>query len=101
MAPSMYVRGVLLEFAGAILLAVLLAIATKAGAGYMGRLGIGVAALAFAVVSGVLVPGNFMVLPSAWTRAMAGDMILGWGLALLVMAAIVSGPRRSGRYARS
>lgn len=101
MAPSMFVRGVLLEFAGAILLAVLLAIATKAGAGYIGRVGIGVAALAFAVVAGVLVPGNFMVLPSAWTRAMAGDMILGWGLALLVMAAIVGGPRRSGRYARS
>ena len=94
-------RNLLLEFAGAILLAVMLGIASRAGAGYAGRLGVGVAAIAFAVVAGVLVPGNLMVHPSGWTRALAGDMILGWGLALLVMAAIVRVPRRSGRYARS
>ena len=54
------------------------------------------------VVGGVLVPGNFMVHPAGWTRAMAGDLILGWGLALVVMAAIVRTPKkRAGRYARS
>ncbi len=101
--PSgMFIRGLLLEFAGSFLLAVLLGIAGRAGAGYGGRLAIGIAALAFAVVGGVLVPGNFMVHPAGWTRAMAGDLILGWGLALVVMAAIVRTPKkRGGRYARS
>lgn len=98
MRPSMFVQGILLEFAGAFLLAVFLQMATRAGAGYGGRVAVGCGVIGFAVVAGVLVPGNFRDDPAGWTRAMAGDLAVGWGLAVLVMAAIIRPSKATRRH---
>lgn len=99
--PSMFVFGLLLEFGGSLLVAVVLATAARAGHGLAGRVAIGAAVVGFAVISGVLVPSNFMVHPSGWVRAMTGDLAVGWGLATLVIALVVKSPARGGRHARS
>ncbi|MCP4834303.1 MAG: hypothetical protein GY895_06000 [Phycisphaera sp.] len=99
--PSMFLFGLLLEFGGALLLAVVLSTAARAGHGPVGRIAIGAAIVGFAVISGVLVPSNFMVHPSGWVRAMTGDLAVGWGLATLVIALLVKSPVRGGRHARS
>ena len=101
MPASMFVTGIILEFAGALLLTVILSISTRAGVGLGGRLLLGFGIVVFGVVAGVLVPSNFMLLPAGWTRAMAGDFAIGWGLAVVAIALIVRAPRRSGRHARS
>ncbi len=98
MRPSMFFRGILLQFAGAILLAVLMQMATRAGAGYGGRVAVGCGVIGFAVVAGVLVPGNFRDDPSGWVRAMAGDLAVGWGLAVLLMAAIIKPSKAIRRH---
>ncbi len=98
MRPSMFVNGLLLEFAGAFLLAILLGMATRAGAGYGGRVAVGGAVIGFAVVAGVLVPGNFRDDPAGWIRSGAGDLAMGWGLALVVMSAIIRTPKNARRH---
>lgn len=98
---SVYVRGLLLEFGGALLLAVVLSSVGRAGRGSLGRIAIGIAMVGFAVIAGVLVPGSFMALPSGWVKSMAGDLAVGWILAVFVIALVVKVPPRSGRHARS
>jgi hypothetical protein len=93
--PMMYGMGFALEFAGALLLAILLSNAARAGCGFGGRLAIGVAIIGFAAISGVIVPANFMHHPAGWTKAMAGDLAIGWGLAVVVMSMIIKKPRTS------
>lgn len=95
---GMFLGGLALEFAGALLLAILLSTATRAGCGFGGRLAIGAAVIGFAIVSAVLVPSNFMHHPSGWVRAMAGDLAVGWGLALVVMSAIIKTPKSARRH---
>lgn len=95
---GMFIGGLALEFAGALLLAILLSTAARAGCGFGGRLAIGAAAIGFAIVSAVLVPSNFSSHPSGWVRAMAGDLAVGWGLALVVMASIVKMPKSTRRH---
>ena len=99
--PSMFVFGFLLEFGGALLLSVILSIAARAGHGPAGRFAIGIAILGFAVIAAVMVPGNFMLLPSDWVKAMAGDLAIGWSLAVLVIALVIKNPSRGGRHART
>ena len=98
MRPSMFARGIVLEFAGALLLAVFLQMASRAGAGYGGRVAVGCGVIGFAVVAGVLVPGNFRDDPAGWVRAMAGDLAVGWGLAVLLMAAIIKPSKPARRH---
>ncbi len=93
--PAMFAKGIGFEFAGALLLSILLATAAKAGCGLGGRVAIGAAVIGFAVLSGVIVPSNFMHHPAGWVRAMAGDLAIGWGLAMVVMAMIIKKPRGS------
>lgn len=100
-SPSMFIVGILLEFAGAMLLAVVLATAARAGHGPAGRMAIGIAIVGFAVIAGVLVPSNFMMNPAGWVRAMAGDLAIGWGLAVVAISIIVKAPRTGGRLGRS
>ncbi|MFM1833731.1 MAG: hypothetical protein RLZZ461_2047 [Planctomycetota bacterium] len=92
---GMFATGIALEFAGSLLLAILLSTAARAGCGFGGRLAIGIAIIGFAAISGVIVPANFMHHPAGWTRAMAGDLAIGWGLAVVVMSMIIKKPRTS------
>lgn len=101
MPASMFVTGIVLEFAGALLLAVILTVSARAGVGFGGRLLLGFGIVVFGIVAGVLVPSNFMLLPAGWTRAMAGDFAIGWGLAVIAIALLARAPRRSGRHARA
>ncbi|MEE2973597.1 MAG: hypothetical protein VX672_10760 [Planctomycetota bacterium] len=101
MSASMFVTGIVLEFAGALLLAVILSVSTRAGVGLGGRLLLGFGIVVFGIVAGVLVPSNFMLLPAGWTRAMAGDFAIGWGLAVIAISLVVRTPRRGGRHARA
>ncbi len=101
MPASMFVTGIVLEFAGALLLAVILSVSTRAGVGLGGRLLLGFGIVVFGIVAGVLVPSNFMLLPAGWTRAMAGDFAIGWGLAVIAISLVVRTPRRGGRHARA
>ena len=79
----------------------MLATAARAGHGPVGRMAIGIAIVGFAVIAGVLVPSNFMMNPAGWVRAMAGDLAIGWGLAVLAISIIVRAPRTGGRLGRS
>jgi hypothetical protein len=97
-AGMMFGMGIALEFAGAMLMTILLSIAARAGCGLGGRIAVGAAIIGFAVLSGVIVPSNFMHHPAGWVRAMAGDLAIGWGLATVVMAMIIKKPRGT-RYA--
>ena len=100
MSISLFAFGLLLEFGGALLVAVVLSIAGQAGHGRVGRVAIGIAVVGFAVIAGVLVPGHFMLLPTDWVKAMAGDLAIGWSLAILVIALVIKSPSRGGRHAR-
>ncbi|MFM1833226.1 MAG: hypothetical protein RLZZ461_1542 [Planctomycetota bacterium] len=92
---GMFATGIAMEFAGALLMAILLSIAARAGYGVGGRVAVGAAIIGFAVLSGVIVPSNFMHHPAGWVRAMAGDLAIGWGLATVIMAMIIKKPRTS------
>ena len=100
MNPSMFIVGFLLEFGGALLISLVLAIAAQAGLGRAGRIVIGIGLVGFAVIAGVLVPGNFMILPADWVKAMAGDLAIGWSLAVVVIAFVVKSRSGGGRHAR-
>ena len=62
---------------------------------------LGIAIVGFTVVAGVLVPGNFLLPPSDWVKTLAGDLAVGWSMAVLVVAVVVKSPSRSGRHVRT
>ena len=97
-ATSMFVTGATLEFAGSLLVAIVLSIAGTAGIGFGGRMALGLSMVAFAVIAGVLVPSNFLELPADWTRSMAGEVAVGWGLAVISIGLVLRTPRRTGRH---
>ncbi|MAC19312.1 MAG: hypothetical protein CMJ23_06450 [Phycisphaerae bacterium] len=98
LAAGRLITGLSLQFAGSLLLAVILSIAGSTGIGFGGRLVLGLSMVAFAVIAGVLIPSNQMQLPADWTRSMVGEPAIGWGLAVIAIGIAVRSSRRTGRH---
>lgn len=98
MATGMFITGLSLQFAASLLVAVILSIAGSTGIGFGGRMALGLSMVAFAVIAGVLVPSNQMQLPADWTRSMAGELAIGWGLAVMAIGLVLGSSRRTGRH---
>jgi hypothetical protein len=90
MAPAFLLNGLLISFVAALLVAAAMA---AVGGGFGRRFAIALAMGTFAALVSHGVYWNWFMFPDAWTAAMAADLLVGWGLAGLVMAAIVR-PRR-------
>ena len=81
-------RGLLIEILGALLIAWLVA-ATGPARSYAARAKVGVAMALFAGLAGPMINWNFMLAPTDWTLLLMFDMLVGWTLAGLVIAAFV------------
>lgn len=93
MAPEFLLQGLLIAFVAALLVAAAMA---AVGGGFGRRFAIALAMGAFAALVSHGVYWNWFMFPDAWSAAMAADLLAGWGLAGLAMAAIV---RPRGRAA--
>lgn len=81
-------RGLLIQVLAALLVACMVA-ATGPAASFACRAKIGVKMGLFAGLVGPLVNWNFMFAPTGWTMILVFDVVVGWTLAGLVIAALL------------
>lgn len=93
MAPGTMLGGLILSFLGAILVSGVLAYAGSLGSSYGGRVAIGIVFALFAVVSTFVMQWNWFSWPGDYTKALSLDLLIGWIIAVVVMAGIVGGAR--------
>lgn len=87
MPKSTFAMGFLIDFLSALLAASL--VAASAPRGYVGRVFLVIALGLFAALVSHAMQWNWMLLPAGYTAVMMADLVLGWLLAGLVIAALV------------
>jgi hypothetical protein len=87
MPKSTFVKGFLIDFLSALLAASL--VAASAPRGYVGRVFLVIALGLFAALVSHAMQWNWMFMPAGYTSVMMADLVLGWSLAGLVIAALV------------
>jgi hypothetical protein len=99
MAPTTMLGGLLIAFLAAILVSGVLAYAGSLGSSYGGRIAIGIVFALFAVVSTYAMQWNWFFWPGDYAKALSLDVVIGWVIAVVVMAGIVGGARSEPRIA--
>ena len=89
MAPAVLANGFALDLIGAAILAWLMTLAARGGAGFFTRWSIALAGGVLVATQAHISYWNWMAFPLDHTVAMSLDMIVGWGLAGAVQAALV------------
>ena len=93
MAPASMLGGLLISFLAAVLISGVLAYAGSLGSSYGGRVVIGIVFALFAVASTFVMQWNWFFWPGDYVKALSLDLLIGWILAVVVMAGIVGGAR--------
>ncbi len=90
MPKSTFAKGFLIDVLSALLAASVLAAASPRG--YIGRVFIVVGLGIFAALVSHAMQWTWMLMPAGYTVVMMADLVLGWSIAGLVMAALVRKP---------
>lgn len=85
--------GFLISLLSALLISGVLGYAGSIGSSYGGRAAIGIVFAIFAVASTYAMQWNWFWWPSDYAMALSADVLIGWIIAALVMAAVVGGAR--------
>jgi len=89
MPPALLARGFGMNLLSAAVLAAVMILAGRVGCGFLARASLGLAVAFFATLNGHLALWNWMHYPLDYSLVMAADVLIGWGLASLAMAAIL------------
>lgn len=91
--------GFLISLLGAIILSGVLAYVGSLGSSYGGRVTVGIFFALFAIVSTYAMQWNWFYWPGDYAKALSLDVVIGWVIAVVVMAAIVGGVRSKTKLA--
>lgn len=90
-APASILGGFLLSILTALLIASVLVFAGSRGATYGGRVAIGLIFPVFSILSTYWMQWNWFAWPDDFVQALSLDHLIGWAIAVFVMAAIAGG----------
>ncbi len=94
MEPILFVRGFAINLVSTILVSVLIVLTGARGGRYAQRLAVVVLFGVAATMTTHIIDWNWMYTPTEFTAMLAFDTIIGWTLAGLVMAAIITSPKQ-------